>query len=131
MAAGIRKRRDPDGPDPEESGEWIQVPTVIDLNGDKVVTLVDPQGRPVTRLVAEFILEAFVGPRPPGNVVRFKDGDRLNCQLSNLKWAPSRRPETDRVRAFQTRELADAIRSALEGRRHRDSAELVAEDRSR
>jgi hypothetical protein len=51
-----------------------------------VVTLYDEQGRPQTRLAAELVLEAFGGPRPPGHVVRFKDGDPLNCALSNLEW---------------------------------------------
>jgi hypothetical protein len=107
---------------------------VVDANGDKVVTLHDEQGRPHTRLVAEIVLETFAGPRPPGHVIRFKDGDRLNCALSNLEWIPAATPgpdESARARAIATRRRADEVRKALEGRLHSDSAELVAEDRLR
>ena len=102
-------------------------------NGDKVVTLYDERGRPQTRLVAELILEAFAGPRPPGHVVCFKDGNRLNCELTNLEWVASgpTREESARARAIATRERADAMRRSLEGRPHSDSALLVAEDRLR
>jgi len=123
-------------PDPDASAknqEWAPVPVVVDVNGDRLVTVHDESGRPHTRPVAELVLESFVGPRPPGHVLRFKDGDRLNCALGNLEWAPAMpaRDEASRARAISTRERADAIRQALEGRRHSDSAELVAEDRLR
>jgi hypothetical protein len=121
------------GAEPEESGEYVRVPAVVDASGDKVVTITDDQGRRHTRLVAELVLESFAGPRPPGHVVRFKDGNRLNCDLKNLEWvpAPSGRDEAARARAIATRKRADAIRRSLEGRHHSDSAELVAEDRQR
>jgi hypothetical protein len=133
MSAQRKPRQRPDQPEPVQGEEWVQVPTIVDARGDKVVTLYDEQGRPHTRLVAEVVLEAFGGPRPPGHVVRFKDGNRLNCELSNLEWveAPVARGEAARARAIATRERADAIRQSLEGRRHSDSAELVAEDRQR
>ena len=109
------------------------MPAVVDANGNKVVTLYDEHGRPHTRSVAEVVLETFVGPRPVGHVVRFKDGNRLNCELDNLEWAaaPAARDETARAKAIATRQRADAIRHTLEGRQHSDSAELVAEDRLR
>jgi hypothetical protein len=131
MATQPRSRRDQDEPSGEL--EDTRVPAVIDANGEKVVTLFDAQGRRQTLLVSELILETFVGPRPPGHVVRFKDGDRLNCRLDNLEWvvAPTVRDEAARSRAVATRERADAIRRTLEGRLHSDSAELVAEDRRR
>jgi hypothetical protein len=123
---------EPNGPE-QEREKWVRVPAIVDANGDKVITLYDEQGRPRTRPVAELILEACVGPRPPGHVVRFKDGNRLNCELSNLEWAPAeaRADEAARARAIATRQRADEIRQALEGRQHCDSAELVAEDRLR
>jgi hypothetical protein len=98
-----------------------------------VVTIYDEQGRPQTRLIAELVLEAFIGPRPPGHVVRFKDGNRLNCELANLEWAPGTgaRDQAARARAIATRQRADAMRRTLEGREHSDSALLVAEDRLR
>ena len=122
-----------DGSTPDEREEWVRVPAVIDANGDKIATLYDERGRPHTRLLAEVVLEAFVGPKPPGHVVRFKDGDRLNCALDNLEWIvpPPVRDEARRAKAIATRERADAIRKALEGWQHSDSAELIARDRER
>jgi HNH endonuclease len=122
--------------DPGYGEDWVRVPAVVDSSGDRVVTLFDEHGRPQTRLVAEVVLESFVGPRPPDHVVRFKDGNRLNCNLSNLEWVPGpgrglARGDAARARAVATRERADAIRQSLEGRPHSDSAELLAEDRLR
>ena len=133
MSAQRQPRTDPPGRESERVDEWVQVPAVIDANGDKVIALHDEQGRSQTRLVAELILEGFVGLRPPGHVVRFKDGNRLNCERANLEWvaAPSIRDEGARARAIATRERADAMRRTLEGRPHSDSALLVAEDRLR
>ncbi|MBV8129463.1 MAG: HNH endonuclease [Planctomycetaceae bacterium] len=133
MSAQRQNRADPPGGEPIRDEEWVRVPAVVDVNGDKIVTLHDERGRPETRLLAELMLEAFVGPRPSGHVVHFKDGNRLNCQLTNLEWvaAPATRDQTARARAIATRERADAMRRTLEGRPHSDSALLVAEDRLR
>jgi hypothetical protein len=132
MSASPLPRPDPYDPEPERE-EWVLVPAVVDASGDKIITLYDAQGRPHTRLVAEVILETFVGPRPLGHNVRFKDGNRLNCELSNLEWVPGEvgPNEVARARAIATRLRADEIRQALEGRQHSDSAEVVAEDRLR
>jgi HNH endonuclease len=114
-------------------GDWTRVPTVVNDDGDKVVILYDERGQPQTRMVAELILEAFAGPRPHGHVLRFTDGNHLNCELTNLEWvaAPPARIDAARARAIATRERADATRRSLEGRVHSDSADLVAEDRLR
>ena len=134
MMSAIRRRRDSIGePQLEESGEYVRVPAVIDSHGDTVVTLIDEHGNPQTRLIAELALEAFRGPCPPGHTLRFKDGNRLNCELANLEWAaaPAIRAEAARAKAIATRERADAVRRSLEGRQHCDSAELAREDRQR
>jgi len=133
MSAGRLRSRNVGGVEPEESGDFVRVPAVVDASGEKVVILIDDKGREQTRLVAELVLESFVGPRPIGGVVRFKDGDRLNCALDNLEWAPSGAPRdpSAQARAVATRARADAIRRSLEGRAHSDSGELVAEDRRR
>jgi HNH endonuclease len=39
------------------------------------------------RPVHQLVLEAFVGPCPPGMECRHGDGDRANNRLSNLSWA--------------------------------------------
>jgi hypothetical protein len=132
--SAINRRQDTlGGAEPEESGEYVRIPAVIDAHGDKIVTLIDAYGRPQTRLIAELVLEAFRGPCPPGHALRFKDGNRLNCELTNLEWAavPTARDDAARAKAIATRERADVIRQSLEGRQHSDSAELVSEDRQR
>ncbi len=133
MSAQPRPGSDPPANQPHQAEEWVRVPAIVDPNGDRVVTLYDEQGQPQTRLVAELVLEAFSGPRPAGHVVQFKDGNRLNCQLENLEWAPSptTRDDAARARAIETRKRADARRRSLEGREHSDSALLIAEDRLR
>jgi hypothetical protein len=134
MSAERKPERDRTEVEASQGEDWVRVPAVIDPSGDKVVILYDERGRPRTRLVAEVVLESFVGPSPPGHIIRFKDGDRLNCNLTNLEWAPGpdlARQDITRARAIATRERADAMRHSLEGRQHSDSAELLAEDRLR
>ena len=105
--SAVKQRHDSVGePRPEESGEYVRVPAVIDSHGDKVVTLIDEHGLPQTRLMAELVLEAFRGPCPPGHTLKFKDGNRLNCELANLEWAaaPAIRAEAARAKAIATRD---------------------------
>ena len=52
-----------------------------DQNGDLVV---DIDGAP--RLVAELVLTAFIGPKPPGAVARHLNGDKTDNRLENLSW---------------------------------------------
>ena len=55
--SAVRQSQDSIGePQPEESGEYVRVPAVIDSYGDKIVTLIDEHGRPQTRLIAELYL---------------------------------------------------------------------------
>ncbi|WP_439629138.1 HNH endonuclease [Gemmata sp.] len=44
------------------------------------------------------VLTSFVGKRPPGHSVRFRDGDVTNNRLDNLSWHPHHTPSegTDR-----------------------------------
>ena len=65
MSAERRLNPNPDAS--AEGQEWAPVPVVVDVNGDRLVTIHDESGRPHTRPVAELVLESFVGPRPPGH----------------------------------------------------------------
>jgi len=38
--------------------------------------------------VAELVLETFVGPKPSGAGVRWRNNDRSDCSVENLSWAP-------------------------------------------
>ena len=42
--------------------------------------------RKIARLIHQLVLEAFVGPRPPGLVCCHADGDRTDNRLQNLRW---------------------------------------------
>jgi hypothetical protein len=44
------------------------------------------EGKRHTRLVHRMVLEAFVGPCPPGMECRHLDGDRKGNRLGNLEW---------------------------------------------
>jgi hypothetical protein len=49
--------------------------------------------------VHPLVLEAFVGPRPPGMECCHADGDKTNNALSNLRWDTKRANELDAIRA--------------------------------
>lgn len=58
-------------------------------NGYISVTL-HKKGKQVTRAVHRLVLEAFVGPRPPGKeACHFPDRNKSNNHLSNLRWGTS------------------------------------------
>jgi hypothetical protein len=45
------------------------------------------------RRVHRLVLSAFVGPCPEGMVPRWRDNDRTNNHLSNLRWAIAEAPD--------------------------------------
>jgi hypothetical protein len=48
--------------------------------------------------IHSLILEAFIGPRPPGLECRHLDGNSMNNRLDNLCWGTQRENMADRVR---------------------------------
>lgn len=54
-------------------------------DGYKTVRLCKP-GRSTARKVHQLVLEAFVGPRPPGHITRHLNSVRHDNRLSNLAW---------------------------------------------
>ncbi|WP_043598921.1 NUMOD4 motif-containing HNH endonuclease [Nocardia otitidiscaviarum] len=48
--------------------------------------------------VHQLVLEAFVGPRPPGMVACHYDDDKENNQVSNLRWATYSDNMSDQIR---------------------------------
>lgn len=44
----------------------------------------------VVRLVHQLVLEAFVGPRPPGALTRHINDDGMDNRLTNLRWGTTR-----------------------------------------
>jgi hypothetical protein len=54
-------------------------------------------GRGNPRYVHQLVLEAFVGPRPPGMEGRHKDGIKAHCWLGNLEYGTPQQNAVDRV----------------------------------
>lgn len=71
-------------------------------NGYVTVALANG-GKRRSYLVQELVMLAFVGPRPPGYVIRHLDGTRLNNQLSNLEYSTPRENSLDRARHGTTK----------------------------
>jgi len=55
---------------------------VVHIGTDKKIA----QRRPLHQVV----LETFVGFKPKGSFVRFKNGNKTDCLLSNLEYTPSK-----------------------------------------
>lgn len=50
------------------------------------VTLYGSEGKKPARRIGALVLTAFVGPRPPGLIVRHRNDDSLDDRLENLVW---------------------------------------------
>jgi hypothetical protein len=75
-------------------GEWHRLAVHPDRKGYMVVKIKRNRrvkGEKVHRLV----LEAFVGPRPPGMECRHLDGNKANNSLANLCWGTSKENTAD------------------------------------
>lgn len=67
---------------------WVKLrgSTIGSKSPHKAVTLYNHVGR-VTKYVHRLVLEAFVGPCPPGmEGIHYPDQDYRNNELSNLQW---------------------------------------------
>lgn len=58
--------------------------------------------KPVNYFVHRLVLEAFVGPCPPGMECRHLDGDPTNNHISNLAWGTPKENAEDRERHGRT-----------------------------
>lgn len=68
--------------------------------------------RKVARYIHHLVLEAFVGPRPPGLICCHNDGDRTNNRLENLRWDTYEANEADKLR-HGTRRMGSQARAKL------------------
>ena len=62
----------------------------LSIEGIPRATLCRPGDKPRTMQMHVIILEAFVGPRPPGARPYRRDGDKLNNTLGNIFWGRGR-----------------------------------------
>lgn len=58
----------------------------LDENDDVYVILEKREIVKVKKLVAELVLETFVGPKPEGKKACHKDNDKTNNRVENLYW---------------------------------------------
>lgn len=73
-------------------------PSLMKKRTRQRVTLCREFGNQVNRQVHHIVLEAFVGPCPPGMEACHNDGNSLNCSASNLRWDTRRNNLADRRR---------------------------------
>lgn len=55
-------------------------------------------GKVSTHRIQHLVLEAFIGPRPPGTEALHRNGDKSNNSLDNLSWDTPRENAADRIR---------------------------------
>lgn len=77
---------------------WAQLATKVLKGGYHHVKLFDGHGGYVMRLVQRLVLQAFVGPCPPGMEARHIDGNPANNCLDNLAWSTHADNEADKRR---------------------------------
>lgn len=65
--------------------------------GYKAIHLVR-NGKSYKRYIHRLLLETFVGPCPKNKQCRHLDGNKLNLNLSNLKWGTRRENQHDRMK---------------------------------
>lgn len=67
--------------------EWRPIKVQVNpTTGYLFVAISGAAGRPGKPYVHGLLLEAFIGPRPPGAHGCHNDGDKLNNTLGNLRW---------------------------------------------
>ncbi len=64
---------------------WVALKPIPGRGGYFTVNL-HAGGVKTCRYIHHLVLEAFVGPRPPGRICCHNDGDRLNNRVGNLRW---------------------------------------------
>ena len=62
------------------------------------VNILNAAGKAVVRLVHQLVLEAFVGPRPKGALVRHLNDEPADNRLENLRWGSPKENTEDAFR---------------------------------
>jgi hypothetical protein len=87
-------------------------------------------GRKIARLIHQLVLEAFVGPRPPGLICCHWDGDLTNNRLENLRWDTYKSNCDDMLRHGSRRLGETAVKARLKEGEVREIRRLMAEGAS-
>jgi hypothetical protein len=75
---------------------WKRLKGTVDSTGYLSIHL-RRDGKTIKKNLHVLVLEAFVGPRPPGMQACHKDGNRTNCRLDNLRWDTPSGNEADKI----------------------------------
>ena len=78
-------------------GHWRPLIGDIDCDGYHRVVL-RANGKKTRKAVHRLVLEAFVGPRPPGMECLHGDGNPRNNRVGNLSWGTQKENGADKVR---------------------------------
>ena len=70
----------------------------VRVTGHLAYGLSDANGKAHMRYGHRLVLEAFVGPRPPGRECCHRDGNPANNHVSNLYWGTSAENRQDSIR---------------------------------
>jgi hypothetical protein len=79
-----------------KKGPWKQLAVTPDKDGYRIVSCWKAGENPKALRVHRLVLEAFIGPCPPGMECRHKDGDNTNNKLNNLCWGTPKENASDR-----------------------------------
>jgi hypothetical protein len=79
------------------SEEWRPLKPVVDSETGYARVTLRRDGKSIRRYVHALVLEAFIGPCPPGMECCHGDGVRTNNQRSNLRWDTPRNNQADRI----------------------------------
>lgn len=82
----------------QKAGRWKLLRPGVDTKGYFHVTLWEQQEREGRYRIHQLVAAAFIGPRPKGQEVRYKDGDRRNCRADNLLYGTHKENCQDAVR---------------------------------
>lgn len=108
---------------------WLPLKPILTRWGHLVVNL-HRDGRKFRRYIHRLVLEAFVGPRPPGLICCHWDGDPANNRLENLRWDTYKSNCDDMLR-HGTRRLGETgTRARLKEAEVREIRRLMADGAS-
>jgi hypothetical protein len=81
-----------------ETPEWRRLAPIVTGKSRYLVVNQFSAGRRCQRFISRLVLEAFVGPCPPGMECCHNDGDPTNNRLGNLRWDSHRSNMADKTR---------------------------------
>lgn len=79
-------------------------------------SLVGEDGKSYYKTIHRMVLEAFVGPCPEGMEAAHNDGDRLNNDVSNLRWTTHKENIADKKKHGTCASITGAVKGSKHGR---------------